>query len=197
MKKELISPITGGVLEPTAKEGVFYDPYTKQNFVMTEHGVLPTFIPDDTGEPAHVEGDYLVGNSSGRKFPIGDNGKIKIPYDPITISPDASTEEMAEYFKARKDKQLNMSQEEIDARIEALEKEDAEIIEQHKQQVFEKMTKDMSPEIKAETIFLLRMKEQVKKDPSKITQQDVAKLASIMINNPHQGQNNTPAKQSR
>lgn len=175
----LISTSSGANLQPTDTENIFYDPYIKKYYVVNEHGVLPAFIPDSTSEPAHVDGNYLVGNDSGRKFPIDDNGNIKMPYDPITISPEASTEEMNKYFEERKTRQFNMTQEEIDKRIAEDDRIDQEAIDNVNNQIYEEMTKNMSPEKKEETMFLFKMKEQVTTDPSKISEQDIARLISI------------------
>ena len=86
-------------------------------FILDDRGIIPTFIPDDTLEPAHIDGDYLVGNETGRKFPIRSNGKVVVPHDIIDIDPNMSVEEINTYFAARKQRQYHETQEWIDAQI--------------------------------------------------------------------------------
>lgn len=78
---------------------------------------IPHYIPDDTLESAHIEEDYLVGDSTGRRFPITEKGKVVVPFDPIDIDPNVPREELEKYFEERKQRQLSATQEEIDEKI--------------------------------------------------------------------------------
>ena len=82
-------------------------------FVLDKRGFIPTFMPDDTHEIAHIEGDYLVGNTTGRKYPIREDGRVIVPYLPINIPENASVDEINQYFAKRRDTYLAMTQEEI------------------------------------------------------------------------------------
>jgi len=87
-------------------------------FVLDERGFIPTFMPDDIHESAHIEGDYLVGNTTGRKYPIREDGRVIVPYLPINIPENASVDEIKQYFAKRRDTYLAMTQEEIEEIID-------------------------------------------------------------------------------
>ena len=110
----LVSPTSGRKLEINADGTYSADGH---KFILDSRGIIPTYIPDDTLEPAHIDGDYLVGNETGRRFPIRDDGKVIMPFDPIDISPDASIEELNAYYQARKERQYNETQEWIDNKL--------------------------------------------------------------------------------
>lgn len=110
----LVSPMSGRKLEINADGTYSADGH---KFILDSRGVIPTYIPDDTLEPAHIDGDYLVGNETGRRFPIRDDGKVIMPFDPIDISPDASIEELNAYYRARKERQYNETQKWIDNKL--------------------------------------------------------------------------------
>ena len=76
----LISPETGGPLE-IKPDGKLYSPYEKGyfQFDVNKKAFIPLFIPDITEEPAHLEGNYLVGNETGRKFYIDEKGNVNVP----------------------------------------------------------------------------------------------------------------------
>lgn len=116
----LINPMNGKKLTINP-DGSYYD--NGHEFILDERGVLPTFIPDDTLEPAHIEGDYIVGNETGRRFPIREDGKVIMPFDPIDISPNLSADETNAYYEARKRRQYNETQEWIDDKIAKDEEE--------------------------------------------------------------------------
>ena len=110
----LISPMSGRKLEINSDGTYSADGH---KFILDSRGIIPTYIPDDTLEPAHIDGDYLVGNNTGRRFPIRNDGKVIMPFDPIDISPEASIEELNAYYQARKERQYNETQEWIDNKL--------------------------------------------------------------------------------
>lgn len=109
------SPISGLTL--TLGDDGYYSSGCTDKYIFDKDRFVPMYIPDDTLEDAHIEGDYLVGNNTGRRFPINDDGSISMPYEPINIPDNATEEEINLYMKNRKLRQLVMSQEEIDQNI--------------------------------------------------------------------------------
>lgn len=77
---KISSPSSGGNLIRNS-DGTYTDPYIAQVFSFddTRNAFIPHYIPDDTAEPAHIEGNFLVGNDSGRRFEIDANGRILTP----------------------------------------------------------------------------------------------------------------------
>lgn len=115
----LISP-TSGMKLTINSDGTYSA--NGRKFILDDRGIIPTFIPDDTLESAHVDGKYLVGNETGRRFPIRNDGKVIVPFDPIDIDPNLSASEINAYYEARKQRQYNETQEWIDAKIAEDEK---------------------------------------------------------------------------
>lgn len=74
---KISSPASGGSLVRNA-DGTYSDPYIGQIFSFDDkrNAFIPHYIPDETVEPAHIEGNCLVGNNTGRRFEIDDNGRI-------------------------------------------------------------------------------------------------------------------------
>ncbi len=72
---ELKDPISGGTLE-MGDDGSYVSESTGQRFEFDENNsrFIPLYIPDDTLEGAHVEGNELVANETGRRFPIMNDG---------------------------------------------------------------------------------------------------------------------------
>ena len=77
---KISSPATGGNLVRNS-DGTYYDHYIGETFSFDgkRNAFIPHYIPDDTVEPAHIEGDYLIGNETGRRFEIDTNGRILTP----------------------------------------------------------------------------------------------------------------------
>ncbi len=96
----LISPETGGPLE-IKPDGKLYSPYEKGyfQFDVNKKAFIPLFIPDITDEPAHLEGNYLVGNETGRKFYIDEKGNVNVPCD--ILEGNQSYDELYEIVKNR------------------------------------------------------------------------------------------------
>ena len=113
---KLVNPING--LPIAKREDGLYEGNNQVFYLDENRGVfIPQFVPDDTLEPAHIEGDYLIGNISGRKFPIDAKGFVNVPFDPIDIDSNASMSELNEYFEKRKQEQMSTTQEEIDDKL--------------------------------------------------------------------------------
>ena len=96
----LISPETGGPLE-IKPDGKLYSPYENGyfQFDINKKVFIPLFIPDITEEPAHLEGDFLVGNETGRKFYIDNKGNVNVPCD--ILERNQSYDELYEIVKNR------------------------------------------------------------------------------------------------
>lgn len=101
-------PETGAPLIPKP-DGTYYSEYLKGSFIYDEkrENYIPLFIMDLTGEPAHIEGDFLVGNDSNRRFPILPHGKVLLPLH--ETKPLKTLEE----FLAEKNRLFNQPQSEI------------------------------------------------------------------------------------
>ena len=112
----LKSPTSGMELELTSQPNILVD-HKGTKFILEERGIIPTFVPDDTLEPAHIDGDYLVGNTTGRRFPIKSDGRVVVPVDFIDVDPNLPPDELNAYFEARKQRQLAETQEYIDNKI--------------------------------------------------------------------------------
>lgn len=133
----LRDPETGAPLVPKS-DGTYYSEYLNGTFIYDEKRecYIPLFIMDLTNEKAHIEGDFLVGNNSNRRFPILPNGKVLLPrFEPKPLK-------TLEDIQAEKDKLFNQSQSEINRLLnvqyfgyknEALEKEYAKIIQEQKE----------------------------------------------------------------
>lgn len=104
-------PYTGGYLIPL-DNGLFYSNYLDGNFMYDEAKkmYIPLFIDDLTKEEAHVEGDFLVGNKSGRKFPILPSGYVLLIYEEPK---DLKIEDI----ENEKKRLFNMSQAEINRNL--------------------------------------------------------------------------------
>ena len=78
----LKDPISGSKLVPVAN-GIFHSDNLNGDFIYDEkkNSFIPLFIADLTQERAHIEGEYLVGNESGRRFPITPWGEVLLPYN--------------------------------------------------------------------------------------------------------------------
>lgn len=105
-------PYVNGALIPL-DNGLFYSNYLDGNFMYDEikKMYIPLFIDDLTKEEAHIEGDFLVGNKSGRKFPILPSGMVLLLYEKPK---DLKTIEDLENEKKRL---FNMSQSEINRNL--------------------------------------------------------------------------------
>ena len=113
---KMVNPINR--LPITKREDGLYESNNQVFYLDENRGFfIPQFIPDETLEPAHIEGDYLIGNISGRKFPIDSKGFVNVPFEPIDIDPNASMSELNDYFEKRKQKQMAATQEEIDDKL--------------------------------------------------------------------------------
>ena len=109
-----ISPETGGPLE-IKPDGKLYSPYENGyfQFDINKKAFIPLFIPDITEEPAHLEGDFLVGNETGRKFYVDEKGSVHVPFD--ILEGNQSYEELYEIVKNRSqiDIDIKLAEEEI------------------------------------------------------------------------------------
>lgn len=74
-----IDPYNRGEIEVV--DGKLISKFTGAEFTYDSNreAYIPHYIPDDSLEPAHIEGDFLVGDTSGRKFPIDSDGTILTP----------------------------------------------------------------------------------------------------------------------
>ncbi len=111
------NPINGDILLKQF-DGAYYSPSLDGYFSYEKDldAFIPKFIPDSTKEAAHMTkiGDkyYLVGNNTNRKFPIVDK-KVMIP----DIEYDRNLSRI-DKFDIDKYTRLNMSQKEIDEKID-------------------------------------------------------------------------------
>ena len=179
----LISPSSGRKLTIKSDGTYWADGY---QFILDERGVLPTFIPDDTLEPAHVEGDYMVGNKTGRRFPIRNDGKVIVPFDPIDIDPNVPDDELRAYFEERKRRQYNETQASIDARIEEDERQQqkavSEAIERIRRESELARFKSENNIARKKTERFLEIVEDEIKNGHEVTPDEYKKLAMIMKN---------------
>ena len=177
----LVSPTSGRKL--TIKEDGTYwaDGY---QFILDDRGILPTFIPDDTLEPAHVEGDYMVGNETGRHFPIRNNGRVIVPFDPIDIDPNLPLDELKAYFEERKRRQYNETQASIDARIEEDERQQQEAVSEAIERIQREGELERSKlgnnVARIKTERFLRIVEDEIEHGHELTQDEYRKLVTIM-----------------
>lgn len=76
-----IDPYSRGELKNI--DGRLISKYTGQEFTYDEarEAYIPHYIPDDSSEPAHIEGDFLVGDTTGRRFQIDQDGTILTPQE--------------------------------------------------------------------------------------------------------------------
>lgn len=99
---KISSPASGGSMMRN-EDGTYSDPYIGKvfSFDSKRKAFIPHYIPDDTLEPAHIEGDFLVANSTGRRFMIDANGHVLTPEE---ISFQAKHgEDLARIAKMEKD----------------------------------------------------------------------------------------------
>lgn len=77
---ELSSPTSGGSLA-RKDDGSYYDAYSGGTFVFdaSREAFIPLFLPDDSMEPARIEGNMLIGINSGTSYEIDTNGKVLTP----------------------------------------------------------------------------------------------------------------------
>ena len=77
---ELSSPTSGGQLV-RSEDGSYTDPYMGGKFMFDaeKEAFIPLFLPDDSMEPARIEGNNLVGITSGTTYVIDNNGKVLTP----------------------------------------------------------------------------------------------------------------------
>lgn len=169
---ELLNPLNG--LPVTKEEDGLYHS-NDQTFILDEErgNLIPQFIPDDTLESAHIEGDHLVGDTTGRKFPIDERGNVVLPYDPIDLDPEASMKETEEYFRARRDRQMGETQEEIDEQI----RKDREYNQEQIDKLEENLSSSYSSQLRAQREELKRIEENSKN--GQITENDFNKLLAI------------------
>ena len=103
-------PYSGGKLIPN-EDGTFHSPYTDQNFTFDEkrNAFIPQYIYyDETNiEPAHIEGDYLVGNNSGTRYLISEQGKILTPKEIEFIQKNRESQETAAWKIERDIKKID------------------------------------------------------------------------------------------
>jgi hypothetical protein len=75
----LVDPMSGGELIQNS-DGTFVSITTGKNFAFVDNDhFVPLYIPDDTGESAHIENGNLVGNETGRSFEIDEKGTVLTP----------------------------------------------------------------------------------------------------------------------
>ncbi len=169
---EMVNPLNG-LPVTMGEDGLYYS--NGQAFAYDEERekLIPQFVPDDTLESAHIEGDHLVGDTTGRKFPIDERGNVVLPYDPIDLEPEASTKETEEYFRARRDRQMGETQEEIDEQI----RKDREYNQEQIDRREELQSKSLSSSIRAQREELKRIEENSKN--GQIIENDFNKLLAI------------------
>ena len=169
---KMTSPMSGSPLNDN-EDGTYTADGVK--FILDERGILPLYIPDDTREDAHVEGDFLVGNTTGRRFPIKEDGQIVMPIDLIDIPKDATSEEIKKYFEDRKRRQLAETQEWIDETIKNEEERDRLVLEEHRERInSNKIDKELYN-------YLTSTKEGIENGED-ISQEDIDRLSYIMLN---------------
>lgn len=73
----LKDPFNYGNLIPN-KDGTYLSEATGKSFIYNsdKDAMIPLYVPDITGEPAHIEGNELVADKTGRRFEIANNGAI-------------------------------------------------------------------------------------------------------------------------
>lgn len=185
---KMTSPMSGSPLNDN-EDGTYTADGGK--FFLDERGIIPLYIPDDTMEDAHVEGNFLVGNITGRRFPIKEDGQIVMPVDFIDIPKDATSEEIKKYFEDRKKRQLAETQEWIDETIKNDEESDRLVLEEYRDKV-NKETAEEIERINNEFLqnnkidkrlydYLTSTKERVE-NGEEISQEDVDRLTYIMFN---------------
>jgi hypothetical protein len=75
----LKDPMSGGELIKNS-DGTFVSKTTGKNFAFVDNDhFVPLYIPDDTGESAHIENGNLIGNETGRSFEIDEKGIVLTP----------------------------------------------------------------------------------------------------------------------
>jgi hypothetical protein len=80
--KPLIDPFSGGSLTQNA-DGTYQSLSTGKPFIYDsiKDSLIPLYVPDDSGELGHIEGEMLVGNETGRRFEIDHDGTILTPQE--------------------------------------------------------------------------------------------------------------------
>lgn len=185
---KMASPMSGNPLIDNGNGTYTAD---RGKFILDERGIIPMYIPDDTMEDAHIEGDFLVGNNTGRRFPIRDDGMIVMPFDPINIRKDATSEEIKEYFEKRKQRQLTETQKWIDETIKNDEERDRLVLAEYRDNVSKETTEIIerlnNEYLKTNKIdkrlydYLMSTKEKVESG-EEISQEDIDRLTYIMFN---------------
>lgn len=135
-------------------------------FILDKRGFIPTFMPDDSHESAHIEGNFLVGNSTGRRYPIKEDGRVIIPELPINIQENASPDQIHQYFAKRRETYLSMTQEEIDDIIayNARRNEmDYEELKKRLQRELDEHAQNLKQEVEALKVSLAEQKEERKR----------------------------------
>ena len=79
----VINPISKNSMIPTDNPKIFRDNKEQHNFIYdsSRKSFIPNYLPDENlnYEPAHIEDNFLVGNNTGLKFKIDDDGTILTP----------------------------------------------------------------------------------------------------------------------
>ena len=73
----LVDPTTKEELKLT-KDGYFQNPRTKDIFAVNDSGFVIELKDPETNSKAHIENDFLVSDSTGKKYPINEKGQVII-----------------------------------------------------------------------------------------------------------------------
>lgn len=113
---EISSPSSGGAMV-RADDGSYMDPYIggKYSFDANKEAFIPLFLPDESMEPARIEGNQLIGINSGTTYEIDANGKVLTPeelsfqrskaMDEIKLAQIIDDGGIDEYFRVCQEKQ--------------------------------------------------------------------------------------------
>ena len=71
----LVDPKTEEELKLT-KEGYFQNPRTKDIFAVNDSGFVIELKGPETNSKAHIENNFLVSDSTGKKYPINEKGQV-------------------------------------------------------------------------------------------------------------------------
>lgn len=120
----LIDPITGSSLKYDS-DGKLHSKGTDGTFTFdkTKDAFIPQYVPDRTSEKAHIEGDYLVGNETGREFPIDEYGTVIVPNNYRKLEEQQKTDDNGYQLpfelreKILREKEYNETQQYIDETI--------------------------------------------------------------------------------
>ena len=71
----LVDPKTKEELKLT-KDGYFQNPRTKDIFAVNDSGFVIELKDPETNSKAHIENNFLVSDTTGKKYPINDKGQV-------------------------------------------------------------------------------------------------------------------------